>query len=423
MNWTRKIAFITSLLVLVLYFYSCSRPVILELLEGFNRVDPSLDYEPGNFGRTFHAELLIADLHADSVLLGRDLNTQSDRGHADIPRLLLGNVGIQGFGVVTRVPKSVISFEPLNVSECDLDLMTALARYANWPVNTHGSLLARALHQASMLRAFENKSDGKLRILETQQHLQKFLIDRRRNSALIAGFLGLEGAHALQTDLSCGNEVSVNLRNIEVLFNAGFRMIGLVHLFDNVFGGSSDGVAKYGLTGLGKALIKRMGELRMIVDLAHASPALIHDTTVFINTLARPPALAVSHTGVRGTCNNNRNISDDNLIKIIESGGIVGIGFFPRAVCGASVHEIVRAIRYLADLRPDAIEHIALGSDFDGFVTIPFDASGVVKLTDALLLEPVDKRTSGSRGRFSKKQIKSIMGDNVIRFLASALPP
>jgi membrane dipeptidase len=423
MNWISKITCITSLLVLVFYFYSCSRPVILGILEGFNRVDPRPDYEPGNFGKNLHSELLIADLHADSVLLGRDLITQSERGHADIPRLLLGNVGIQGFGVVTRVPKSVISFEPLKVSECDLDLMTALARYANWPVNTHRSLLARALHQSGMLRAFENKSDGKLRIIETQQHLKNFLIERRRNLALVAGFLALEGAHALQTDLSCGTEVSVNLRNVDVLFNAGFRMIGLVHLFDNVFGGSSDGVAKYGLTELGKALIKRMGELRMIVDLAHASPALVRDTTEFINTLARPPAVAVSHTGVRGTCNNNRNISDDNLIRIIERGGIVGIGFFPRAVCGASVHEIVRAIRYLADLRPDAIEHIALGSDFDGFVTVPFDASELVKLTDALLAEPVDKGTSSSRSRFSRKEIKSIMGENVIRFLSSALPP
>jgi len=94
------------------------------------------------------------------------------------------------FGVVTRVPKSVVSFEPSNIRECDVDLIGSLARVANWPAETHGSLLARALYQAKMLRAFESKSGSKLRIIETQKDLQKFLIERRQNPVTVAGFLG-----------------------------------------------------------------------------------------------------------------------------------------------------------------------------------------------------------------------------------------
>jgi microsomal dipeptidase-like Zn-dependent dipeptidase len=117
----------------------------------------------------------------------------------------------------------------------------------------------------------------------------------------------------------------------------------------------------------------------------------------------------VSHTGVKGTCNNTRNLSDDQLRAIGRNGGIVGIGFWDTAVCGRDAAAIAKAIRHAANIM--GVDHVALGSDFDGAVETPFDATGVVQITDALLREGV-----------KEDEIRKIMGENVIRMLQSYLP-
>ena len=117
-----------------------------------------------------------------------------------------------------------------------------------------------------------------------------------------------------------------------------------------------------------------------------------------------------SHTGVRGTCDSPRNISDAVLKRTAAAGGLIGIGFFEGATCGRDLGAIVRAIRYTVD-RVGA-EHVALGSDFDGFVRTPIDASQMPSLTQALL-------DSG----LGEVQIRLILGTNVQRLLARVLPP
>jgi membrane dipeptidase len=104
---------------------------------------------------------------------------------------------------------------------------------------------------------------------------------------------------------------------------AGFRMIGLAHFFDNEFAGSAHGVEKYGLTEQGRALVRDMERRKILVDLAHASPKTIEDVTA----MASRPVI-FSHTGVRGTCDNRRNLSDEQLRKIAATGGVIGIGFW-----------------------------------------------------------------------------------------------
>ena len=112
---------------------------------------------------------------------------------------------------------------------------------------------------------------------------------------------------------------------------------------------------------------------------------------------------------MKGTCNNRRNLSDEQLKGIAANGGLVGIGFWYTAVCGRDTAAIVKAIKYTADLI--GIDHVALGSDFDGAVPTPFDASGFVKLTEALLA-----------AGFSRDDIGKVMGGNEIRFLLENLP-
>jgi membrane dipeptidase len=116
-----------------------------------------------------------------------------------------------------------------------------------------------------------------------------------------------------------------------------------------------------------------------------------------------------SHGGMRGTCDNHRSLTDDQARAIAASGGVIGIGFWPRATCGDDVAAIVRALRYAVDLV--GVEHVALGSDFDGSVQVPFDASGLPLLTEALL-----------QAGFGPADIEKVMGGNVVRVLQAMLP-
>src|SRR6185503_4348779 len=90
---------------------------------------------------------------------------------------------------------------------------------------------------------------------------------RATRSDVTAAFLCMEGAHPLDR----------SPENLDEFVAAGFRMIGIAHFFDNAFGGSAHGVAKSGLTDAGRALVKRMEQQHIIVDLAHSSPAVIDD--------------------------------------------------------------------------------------------------------------------------------------------------
>ena len=93
----------------------------------------------------------------------------------------------------------------------------------------------------------------------------------------------------------------------------------------------------------------------------------------------------ISHTGVKGTCNNNRNLSDDELRAVARTGGVIGIGYWETATCGSDAAAIARAIRYAANVV--GVEHVGLGSDFDGATIEPFDTTGLVKITEALLAQ------------------------------------
>ena len=143
---------------------------------------------------------------------------------------------------------------------------------------------------------------------------------------------------------------------------------------------------------------------RMIVDLAHASGPVISD----VLAISTQPVV-VSHTGVKGTCDNARNLSDEQLRGIAKTGGVIGIGYWETAVCGRDAKAIARAIRYTANVA--GVDHVALGSDFDGAVAEPFDTTGLAQITDALIAEG-----------FTDDEIKLIMGGNAIRVLLASLP-
>lgn len=157
-------------------------------------------------------------------------------------------------------------------------------------------------------------------------------------------------------------------------------------------------------TAAGRAMIERMEARGMVVDVAHASSATIDDV---LATATRP--IVASHTGVRGTADNARNLSDAHVRGIAATGGVVGIGFWDTATGGDDVAAIARSIAYAVGVA--GVEHVGLGSDFDGGVRVPIDATGLVQITDALL----------ALG-FSDDAIARVMGGNALRVLAGVLP-
>src|SRR5258707_7489670 len=100
-------------------------------------------------------------------------------------------------------------------------------------------------------------------------------------------------------------------------------------------------MSKGGLTELGREWVHRMKAKHMLIDLAHASPATLRDVTA----LATKPVV-VSHTGVKGTCDNNRNLSDNELRAVARTGGVISIGYWATATCWTEAHGIARAIQH-----------------------------------------------------------------------------
>jgi membrane dipeptidase len=378
---------LVALLAGFLVFFFAFAPSVVE--KSLNPVIAKPPYRVSEKAKILHEKLLVADLHADALLWDRDLLERSEISHVDLPKLLEGNVALQGFTVVTKTPRG------LNIerNEDKTDNIFWLALAQRQPLENLSSLTKRALYQAARLHEYAARSGGKLVVVKTKKDLANFL-ERRKTEKLVGGFLGIEGAHALDG----------RLENVDVLFDAGFRMMSPAHFFDNDLGGSAHGVEKYGLTEKGRGMIRRMEAKGMSVDLAHASAASIDD----ILAIATRPVV-VSHTGVRGTCDNQRNLSDEQLRAIAKTGGVVGIGFWDTAVCGETAASIARAIRYTVDLI--GVRHVALGSDFDGSVKVPFDTSGESLITEALLNEG-----------FTDDEIAAIMGGNVVRLLSENLP-
>lgn len=349
--------------------------------------------QPGSLGataRALHDSLTVVDLHSDALLWNRDLLSRNGYGHVDLPRLRDGNVAIQGFTLVTRVPKS----QNYEENDSTSDRITLAAVLQRWPARTWTSPLQRALHQADKLLRTAQASQGDLIVLRTVADLDSFVGSPAARAGRVAGFLGIEGAHALEGDLD----------NLAILHEAGVRMVGLTHFHDNQVAGSAHGTVKGGLTDLGREVVAHAEGLGMVVDLAHASEQTIED----VLAIATRPVL-VSHTGLRSICPGSRNLRDDHVRGIAETGGVVGVGFWPGATCGTDVTDIVRSLLYVVDRVGPA--HVALGSDFDGTVAVPFDASGMAWVTQGLL-----------DAGLSRPDIRMVMGANVVRVLRQTLP-
>ena len=356
-----------------------------------NKIQSHPRHEISERTQALHDSLVIGDWHADSLLWNRDLSKHNDYGHLDIPRLQQGNVGLQMFTTVTKSP----SGQNYHHNDSDAnDRITQLALVQRWPIKAWSSLKARAIYQAKKLHKLQRKNSNDLLIIKSKKDLASWQERRQQNSKVIGALLGTEGSHALDGDLN----------SVQELFDHGFRMMSLQHFFDNKLGGSLHGSSQSGLSDFGRQAIKKMNQLNIIIDVSHSSESVVED----VLNLSEAP-LVVSHTGFKGHCDTERNISDVLMEKIAVDGGLIAVGYWDAAVCGTTADDIAEAIIYGIELVGE--NNISLGSDFDGSVTTGFDTSEIALMTQALVDLGV-----------SEGQIRKVMGGNMLRFLGEYLP-
>lgn len=342
--------------------------------------------------QALHDRLVIGDWHSDALLWDRDLLQQADQGHTDIPRLAQGNVAVQVFTTVTKSPRGLNYSR--NASDAPDDI-TPLFIGQLRPFSSWFSLKERALVQAAALRRAAERAPDQVMLIRSAQDLQTLLAARADGAKTVGAILGTEGGHPLEG----------NIANLQVLYGAGFRLVGLTHFFDNELGGSLHGAggAGSGLSDFGRQVVAEMLDKRMVIDLAHASPQMVRDVLAIPGT--RP---VLSHTGIHGHCDSPRNLPDDLVKAIAAKGGVIGIGFWGDVNCGQTPADIAASIRAAITLLGE--DAVSLGSDYDGSVDAPFDAAHLAALTQALL-----------DAGLTEDQIAKVMGGNMMRYLAQTL--
>lgn len=337
-----------------------------------------------------HGQLVACDLHADTFMWARDPLERSRWGHIDLPRMLEGHAGLVVFTATTSCPLGM-NFESTPRS---LDMITPLVMLQGWPFATWFSLKVRALHMLARMDACAAASNGQFMVVRWRDELETFLERRRRGARMVAALPGIQGVHCFEH----------HLPNVDELFHAGFRMAGLTHFFDNEAGGSAHGVHKGPLTDFGRAAVARMEALGMVIDLAHAAPRLIDDV---LARATRP--VVISHTGPKALHDTPRTVSDEHIRGVAATGGIIGVGFWKDVVGRPGIPAIVEGIAHIAEVA--GVDHVALGSDYDGLIPAPCDISGLPRFTEALL----------NHG-FPEDTVVKIMGGNVLRLLENTLP-
>lgn len=323
--------------------------------------------------------------------------------HTDIPRLREGNVGAQFWSVY--VPASTAQ---------------------------QGAALLRTIEQIQLVHAMtERYPDTFALALNTQQ------IEAARKQGKIASLIGVEGGHAIENSLA----------NLRRLYALGARYMTLTHSDTLDWADSATDKPRHqGLNEFGEAVVREMNRLGMLVDLSHVSAATMRDAL----RISSAPVI-FSHSSARAIAGHPRNVPDDVLRLTRRNGGVVMVNFFSGFVVPESarrmasmfdvsralraqypkeadyvraraawrrknpilpgtVHDVVDHIDHI--VRVAGIDHVGLGSDFDGVSMLPQqlpDVASYPVITQALL----------DRG-YTPAEIHKILSGNVLRVLRKA---
>src|SRR5262245_35551128 len=355
--------------------------------------------------RRILAEAVGIDSHIDTIqrvlVMGEDLGERHDAGHVDIPRLREGGIRAPFFAF--WVP---VFFRGAEAVRRTLDLRDAMQSV----FNTHKDQIELATTAADIER-----------IVKTHK---------------IAAFLTIEGGHAIDDDL----------RVLRMYYALGIRSMTLTHSRNTNWADSaSDTPAHNGLTDFGKEVVREMNRLGMLVDLAHVSDQTFYDA---LAVTTKP--VIVSHSSMRAISSVQRNVSDEMLCALARNGGVIGItfgmGFInPKdaeklksatdteseapTLTGKALDEyaaqnahkllgtrtsVVATVEDVADhidhaVKIAGIDHVGIGSDFDGIAATANGLEDVSKM-------PVLVAVLLKRG-YPETDLKKILARNFLRVI------
>lgn len=332
-----------------------------------------------------------------------DIGQAQPKLHTDIPRLRQGGVGAQFWSV-----------------------------YVPAETRQAGTALRDTLEQIDLVYQIIKRYPETFELALTAGD-----VERARSQGKIASLIGVEGGHSIQESLGA-------LRQLHKL---GARYMTLTHSETLSWADSaSDEPRNGGLSAFGEEVVREMNRLGMLVDISHVSAETMHDAL----RVSRAPVIA-SHSSAYAVAPHRRNVPDDVLKKLPENSGVVMVNFYPGFIVPEAARtraeflkarrelrrqfpdqaEYERAVKRWDDAHPivpgsvrtvvDHIDHIArtagvdhvgLGSDFDGIGTVPAqleDVSCYPNITQELL----------NRG-YDEAAIKKILGGNVLRVLKQA---
>lgn len=381
---------------------------------------PDPDPELLQQARQLHLESPLTDIHAHpglkAYLLLKDLWGEPEGGarfnpfslRASFKGLLEGRVGVVWSSAY--VPEQEL-FD-------DFPGLKTMARL--------GSPLYPVYRQGHYWQHLQEMFVGEEYEVRQQQHRGRVVYAQNPEDVRRGGARGklvivrtVEGSHVLEG----------RLERLEKLHRQGVAMLTPFHLYANKVGKPVDAVPEYPLvkklssfkvgqgpplTGWGEALIDKMNELGMLIDLCHGQPEARRQ--ILRRTPDRP--VVASHIGVRGLYDTPYNLSDEEILAIHERGGLIGIIFMPYWLTGPDMDDGMEAIwktaRYIRELT-GSWDSVALGTDFDGFTEPPreiVNATQIERLT-ALLLE---------RG-LQPENVRKILGQNALRVLQEGWKP
>jgi membrane dipeptidase len=329
-----------------------------------------------------------------------DISEPQPQLHTDIPRLRQGVVGGQFWSVF--VPTSLDSSQHVPATMEQIDLVYNMIR-------RYPETFQLALDADQVEAAFRQ---GK-----------------------IASLIGMEGGHSI------GN----SLATLRMFYRLGARYMTLTHSQNVPWADScTDEPVSYGLSEFGREVVREMNRLGMLVDLSHVSPDTMRDA---LDTVEAP--VVFSHSSARAVADHPRNVPDDVLERVAENGGVVMVSFVPSFVSQEvngyyqsrdAERERLASIAGMSDEQsgielqkwdgsnpaPDAtlsqvadhidhlrevagVEHIGIGSDFDGIGSVPIGLEDV-STYPALTAELISRE-------YSDEEILNILGRNVLRVM------
>lgn len=306
----------------------------------------------------------VCDSHCDTVLdilkKGRKLGKWSLEGHLDIPRMKAGGILVQVFAAYIEK-----EYKPDRSLQRAIQLIDCLIREIN-----------------------ENQDN--IYLVTNFKQLKSSLSDNR-----ISAILSIEGGEALQGEIC----------NLRMFYSLGVRMMTLTwNQRNEIADGSDYPESKRGLTCFGQSVVQEMNRLGMMIDVSHISESGFWDVLHH----SYFPIIA-SHSNVYQLCSHPRNLKDEQIKGITDSGGLICVNYVPDFLINenrkATIEDVIRHINYLVNLA--GIDSVGLGSDFDGCNELPVGLEGADKV--------LSLRKGLKKSGYHDDEIQKIMGKNFIR--------